>query len=217
METLGGLAIAIIVLVGGSQVINGITTPGTFFSFLTALLMAYQPLKSLATLNATLQISMASAERIFEIIDQKPKIIESLDNKDHFLNKNTSYNLKVEQVTFNYEDSPNQVLKNINLEILKGEKVALVGYSGAGKTSLINLIPRFFDTQKGKITLGGIDIKDLSFNFLRNHFSIVSQDILLFDETIKYNICYGKRTYQTKKFLKPVKMQIAMNLLINYR
>ena len=158
METLGGLAIAIIVLVGGSQVINGVTTPGTFFSFLTALLMAYQPLKSLATLNAPLQISMASAERIFEIIDQHPKIIENLNNKDSLLNKNISYNLKIEKVNFNYEDSQNQVLKNINLEIIKGEKVALVGYSGAGNTSLINLIPRFFDTQKGKITLGGIDI-----------------------------------------------------------
>ena len=205
METLGGLAIAIIVLVGGSQVINGITTPGTFFSFLTALLMAYQPLKSLATLNATLQISMASAERIFEIIDQKPKIIENLNNKDSFLNKNTSYNLKIEKVNFNYEDSQNQVLKNINLEVIKGEKVALVGYSGAGKTSLINLIPRFFDTQKGKISLGGIDIKDLSFKFLRDHFSIVSQDILLFDETIKYNICYGKTNISNKEISEACK------------
>jgi subfamily B ATP-binding cassette protein MsbA len=167
--------------------------------------MAYQPLKSLATLNATLQISMASAERIFEIIDQNPKIIENLNNKDSLLNKNISYNLKIEKVNFNYEDSQNQVLKNINLEIIKGEKVALVGYSGAGKTSLINLIPRFFDTQKGKITLGGIDIKDLSFKFLRDHFSIVSQDILLFDETIKYNICYGKTNVSNKEIFEACK------------
>ena len=88
---------------------------------------------------------------------------------------------------------PNLILKNINIEIIKGQKVALVGHSGAGKTSLLNLIPRFFDVEKGHIFLGGIDIRDLSFKFLRDHFSIVSQDVILFDETIKTNIAYGKQ------------------------
>ncbi len=193
METLGGLAVALIVFVGGTQVISGETTPGTFFSFLTALLMAYQPLKSLATLNATLQISMASAERIFEIIDQKSLVIEKKSNKDFMLKANFPYNLKIEKVDFKYADSPNLILKNVNLEITKGQKVALVGHSGAGKTSLLNLIPRFFDIQKGHILVGGVDIKDLSLKFLRDHFSIVSQDIILFDETIKTNIIYGKQ------------------------
>ena len=192
METLGGFAVALIVFVGGTQVITGETTPGTFFSFLTALLMAYQPLKSLATLNATLQISMASAERIFEIIDQKPTIIEKKPNKDSMLKANNSYNLRIEKVDFKYENSPNLILKNINIEIVKGQKVALVGHSGAGKTSLLNLIPRFFDVKKGHIFLGNINIRDLSLKFLRDHFSIVSQDVILFDETIKTNIAYGR-------------------------
>ena len=192
METLGGLAIALIVFVGGTQVISGETTPGTFFSFLTALLMAYQPLKSLATLNATLQISMASAERIFEIIDQKPGVLEKNPNQDFMLKPGYPHNLKIEKVDFKYEGSPNLILKNINLEIVKGQKVALVGHSGAGKTSLLNLIPRFFDVDKGQIFLGEVNIRNLSFKFLRNHFSIVSQDVILFDETIKTNISYGK-------------------------
>ncbi len=193
METLGGLAVALIVFVGGTQVINGETTPGTFFSFLTALLMAYQPLKSLATLNATLQIAMASAERIFEIIDQKPLIIERNPNKDYKLKVSNPYDLKINNVHFKYENSPNLILKNINIEIIKGQKVALVGHSGAGKTSLLNLIPRFFDVEKGHILLDKVDIRDLSFKFLRDHFSIVSQDVILFDETIKTNISYGKQ------------------------
>ena len=193
METLGGLAVALIVFVGGTQVISGETTPGTFFSFLTALLMAYQPLKSLATLNATLQISMASAERIFEIIDQKPIVIEKNPNQDFMLKAGYPYNLKIEKVDFKYEDSQNLILKNINIEIPKGQKVALVGHSGAGKTSLLNLIPRFFDVDKGQIFLGEVNIRNLSFKFLRDHFSVVSQDVILFDETIKTNIAYGKQ------------------------
>ena len=193
METLGGLAVALIVFVGGTQVISGETTPGTFFSFLTALLMAYQPLKSLATLNATLQISMASAERIFEIIDQKPIVLEKNPNQDFMLKAGLPYNLKIEKVDFKYEGSPNLILKNINLEIAKGQKVALVGHSGAGKTSLLNLIPRFFDVDKGQIYLGEVNIRNLSFKFLRDHFSVVSQDVILFDETIKTNIAYGKQ------------------------
>ncbi|MAI60300.1 MAG: ABC transporter permease [Rickettsiales bacterium] len=193
METLGGLAVALIVFVGGTQVISGETTPGTFFSFLTALLMAYQPLKSLATLNATLQISMASAERIFEIIDQKPIVLEKNPNQDFMLKAGFPYNLKIEKVDFKYEGSPNLILKNINLEIAKGQKVALVGHSGAGKTSLLNLIPRFFDVDKGQIFLGEVNIRNLSFKFLRDHFSVVSQDVILFDETIKTNVAYGKQ------------------------
>jgi len=201
METIGGFAIAAIIFIGGSQVISGSTTPGTFFSFLTALLMAYQPIKSLASLNATLQMAMASAERVFDIIDIRPSILERLDNKDYLLKTDKPYNLFFSNVSFKYEGSKLKNLRNINLEILKGEKVALVGYSGAGKTTLLNLLPRFFDIQKGKITIGGVDIKDLSFDFLRNHFSLVSQDIVLFDDTLKYNITYGMKSVKDKELL----------------
>ena len=196
MEIISGLAIGGIIFIGGSQVIQDQTTPGTFFSFLTALLMAYQPVKSLASLNATLQIAMASAERVFEILDRKPLIEEAKFPKDKKLNLHK--NLKISKVFFKYPNSTKLILKNINLEIHSGERIALVGYSGAGKTTLMNLLPRFFDPSKGKIEIGGIDIKDLSFGYLRNFFSLVSQDIVLFDETIKYNICYGSNNYSDK-------------------
>ena len=205
METLGGLAIAIIIYTGGSQVISGTTTPGTFFSFLTALLMAYQPIKSLASLNATLQMAMAAAERIFNIIDTKPLIIEKQNNKDIHLKNDTTYNVKFSDVTFAYESSNKNILSNINLNIKRGEKIALVGYSGAGKTTLLNLLPRFYEIKRGRITINDIDIRDLSFSFLRNHFSLVSQDIVLFDDTIKYNICYGQNNINNKQILEACK------------
>ncbi len=205
METLGGLAIGVIIYTGGSQVISGTTTPGTFFSFLTALLMAYQPIKSLASLNATLQMAMAAAERIFNIIDTKPLIIEKQNNKDIHLKNDTTYNVKFSDVTFAYESSNKNILSNINLDIKRGEKIALVGYSGAGKTTLLNLLPRFYEIKKGRITINDIDIRDLSFSFLRNHFSLVSQDIVLFDDTIKYNICYGQNNINNKQILEACK------------
>ena len=198
MEIISGVAIAGIIFIGGSQVILDQTTPGTFFSFLTALLMAYQPIKSLASLNATLQISMASAERIFEIVDQKPQIRQLIKTKDESLDPKLKYNISISKMYFKYQASTKFILKNINLEIFSGEKVALVGYSGAGKTTLMNLLPRFFDPTKGKIKIGGIDIRELSLNFLRDYFSLVSQDIVLFDETIKYNISYGDKNYNLK-------------------
>lgn len=195
MEIVSGCAIGGIIFIGGSQVILGQTTPGTFFSFLTALLMAYQPVKSLASLNATLQVAMASAERVFEILDKKPLIKETKFPKDNELKFQDKNNINISKISFKYPSSTKLILKNINLEIFNGERVALVGYSGAGKTTLLNLLPRFFDPSKGRIEIGGIDIKNLSFNFIRNYFSLVSQDIVLFDETIKYNICYGPNIY----------------------
>ena len=195
MEIISGFAIGSIIFIGGSQVIQGQTTPGTFFSFLTALLMAYQPIKSLASLNATLQIAMASADRVFEILDKKPLIRDAKLPKDNLLDLKAKNNINISNISFKYPNSTKLILKNINLEIYNGERVALVGYSGAGKTTLLNLLPRFFDPYCGKIEIGGIDIKNLSFNFIRNYFSLVSQDIVLFDETIKYNICYGSNKY----------------------
>jgi len=181
---------------------------------LTALLMAYQPIKSLASLNATLQIAMASAERVFEIIDKKTLIIESKRPKDNDLNLNLKNNIRISKMSFKYPSSTKLILKNINLEIHNGERIALVGYSGAGKTTLMNLLPRFFDPSKGKIEIGGVDIKELSFNFLRNYFSLVSQEIVLFDETIKYNICYGAKMYSDKD-LKSACSKAHCNEFIN--
>ena len=113
--------------------------------------------------------------------------------------------MKFSDVTFAYESSNKNILSNINLNIKRGEKIALVGYSGAGKTTLLNLLPRFYEIKRGRITINDIDIRDLSFSFLRNHFSLVSQDIVLFDDTIKYNICYGQNNINNKQILEACK------------
>ena len=195
METLGGLAIASVIWVGGSQVISGETTPGTFFSFITALLMAYQPVKSLASLNSTLQTAMASAQRVFSIIDITPKIVDKEKVSFNEIKLNINKNIKFKNVSFKYANSENDILKNISIDIPHGKKVALVGHSGAGKTSLLNLIPRFYEPYKGQILINNKDICDLGIKNLRSLLSIVSQDIVLFDETIKYNIAYGSYNY----------------------
>ncbi|MAH78517.1 MAG: ABC transporter permease [Rickettsiales bacterium] len=201
METLGGLAIAGIIFVGGSQVIEGTTTPGTFFSFITALLMAYQPVKSLASLNTTLQTAMASAQRVFSIIDIKPKIVDKgiISIKKNHLQRNKG--IKFSNINFKYSNSKNNIIKNCSFEIPFGKKIALVGPSGSGKTTLLNLIPRFYEPQSGYITIFDEDIKKLKLKELRNSLSIVSQDITLFDGTIKYNITYGSE-YKTEDEIK---------------
>ena len=153
METLGGIAVATVVWFGGNQVIQGTTTPGTFFSFITALLMAYQPIKSLAGLNATLQNAMASAQRVFSIIDTKPEIIDINEERIGQIDFNGKNIINFSNVSFKYINSKLDVLKNCSFTIPYGQKVALVGLSGAGKTSLLNLIPRFYEPYKGKILI----------------------------------------------------------------
>ena len=191
MESLGGIAVAGIIWIGGSQVIAGETTPGTFFSFITALIMAYQPVKSLAGLNATLQNAMAAAQRVFFIIDNKTNILNKGNNDISILNSQKIKTIYLKDINFKYPSSKRIILKNISIIFEHSKKTAIVGPSGAGKTSLLNLLPRFYDLQKGKILINDTDIKKFSLKDLRNLFSLVSQDVVLFDNTIKYNIQYG--------------------------
>ena len=191
METLGGIAVALIIWIGGNQVIQGFTTPGTFFSFITALIMAYQPVKSLAGLNSTLQTAMAAAQRVFDIMDKEHKIKNegkiftkrSIDftNKDIFINN----------VKFKYAKAKKNIFSNFSTVFPHSKTTAIVGPSGSGKTTLLNLIPRFYEPQGGQILIGDTDIKAIDLVSLRNLFSVVSQDVVLFDNTIKYNISYG--------------------------
>ena len=191
MESLGGISVAGIIWIGGSQVIAGETTPGTFFSFITALIMAYQPVKSLAGLNATLQNAMAAAQRVFFIIDNKTNILNKGNNDISILNSQKIKTIYLKDINFKYPSSKRIILKNISIIFEHSKKTAIVGPSGAGKTSLLNLLPRFYDLQKGKILINDTDIKKFSLKDLRNLFSLVSQDVVLFDNTIKYNIQYG--------------------------
>jgi subfamily B ATP-binding cassette protein MsbA len=188
METLGGIAIAAVILYGGSQVMEGSTTPGTFFSFITALLLAYEPMKRLATLNANLQNGLAAADRIFQLIDQDSEVKDAPNARNLGRARGE---IELNGVYFGYEPEKT-ALSDVSLRIKSGETVALVGPSGAGKSTILNLIPRFYDCQNGKILIDGIDIRDLSLTSLRENIALVTQEIALFDDTIRANIAYGR-------------------------
>ncbi len=188
METLGGTAIAIVILYGGHQVIDGARTPGAFFSFVTALLLAYQPLKSLANLNASLQEGLAAAHRIFQVIDVEPTIRDLPGAKPLNI---AGGEIRFERVRFGY--APGAVaLDGVCLTVPAGRTVALVGVSGAGKSTILNLIPRFFDVEEGSIAIDGQDIRSVTLASLRAAIAIVSQEVTLFDDTLRANIAYGR-------------------------
>ena len=188
METLGGLAIVAIILYGGNQVIEGTRTTGSFFAFITALLLAYEPLKKLANLNATLQQGLAAAERVFATIDAKPKIAErpgaaTLERVDG--------RIALEDVRFSYHaDVP--ALEGVSLTAEIGQTVALVGPSGAGKSTVLNLIPRFYDADGGTVTIDGHDVREVTLHSLREQIALVSQEVTLFDQSVRDNIAYGR-------------------------
>jgi len=188
METLGGMAIAIVILYGGHQVIAGARTPGAFFSFVTALLLAYQPLKSLVNLNASLQEGLAAAHRIFQVFDVEPTIREMPGARPLRV---AGGEICFDQVRFGY--SPGAVaLDGVSLTVPAGRTVALVGASGAGKSTILNLIPRFFEIEDGSIAIDGQDIRSVTLGSLRSAIAIVAQEVTLFDDTLRANIAYGR-------------------------
>ncbi|MDD9304451.1 MAG: ABC transporter ATP-binding protein [Desulfobacter sp.] len=189
MEFLGGLGIAFIIWFGGMRVINGTSTPGVFFSFLTAVMMLYDPVKKLSQLNNTIQEGVAAASRIFDILEEETSIREKLGAA---ILDTGSCEVAFEDVGFSYGKDEGEALSHINLKVAPGEVLALVGMSGGGKTSLVNLIPRLYDVTRGRVTIGGQDVRDLSIESLRRHISIVTQEPILFNESVKENIRYGK-------------------------
>lgn len=191
VETLAGLAIGFTIYYGGKQVFNGELTPGQFMSFIVAFLLAYEPVKKLAKLNANLQEGLAAADRIFKILDLKPEIKEHENAHPLITNKGQ---IHFQNVSFKYDASEKRtenIIENITATIPSGKKVALVGASGAGKSTLMNLIPRFYDTAQGKIEIDGFDIRHVTLESLRKNIALVSQDVILFDDTIKSNISFG--------------------------
>ncbi|WDP86540.1 MAG: ABC transporter ATP-binding protein [Desulfobacter sp.] len=189
MEFLGGLGIAFIIWFGGMRVINGTSTPGVFFSFLTAVMMLYDPVKKLSQLNNTIQEGVAAASRIFDILEEETSIREK---PGAAILDTGSCEVAFEDVGFSYGKDEGEALSHINLKVAPGEVLALVGMSGGGKTSLVNLIPRLYDVTRGRVTIGGQDVRDLSIESLRRHISIVTQEPILFNESVKENIRYGK-------------------------
>ena len=188
MEALGGSAVAVVILYGGYQVIEGSRTPGAFFTFITALLLAYQPLKSLANLNASLQEGLAAAQRVFEVLDIEPAIRDLADARPLRIDGGE---IVFADVRFGYQ--PQAVaLHDISLTVPGGSTVALVGPSGAGKSTMLNLIPRFYDVSAGSIVIDGQNVRSVTLASLRSSLALVAQEASLFDDTVRANIAYGR-------------------------
>jgi len=196
METLGGVAITAVIIYGGHRVIENATDPGGFFSFITALLLAYEPMKRLANLNATIQEGLAGAQRTFDALDQPSRITEKPDAKT--LNV-TQGEVRFENVSFTYPKSGGMLgqqdaaLSNLTITVPAGQTVALVGASGAGKSTVMNLVPRFYDVSDGRVLIDGQDVRDVTFSSLRGAMALVSQEVTLFDDTVRNNIAYGRQ------------------------
>ena len=188
MEALGGAAIAVVILYGGQQVISGARTPGAFFSFITALLLAYQPVKALAILNANLQEGLAAAQRVFQVLDIEPAIRDRPGARPLAVETGE---VRFDAVRFGYHAGA-VALDDISLTISGGSTVALVGPSGAGKSTMLNLIPRFYDVDQGAISIDGQDVRGVTLGSIRGAIALVAQEVSLFDDTVRANIAYGR-------------------------
>ena len=208
MEVLGGIAMAVIIWYGGKEVIYGNSTPGNFFSFTAALLMLYEPIKRLNKENHNVQQGLAASQRVFEIIDRVPEIGE----KENALEMDKVGGIiEFKHVYFKYDDK--MVLKDMNLRIEKNEVIAVVGKSGVGKTTFANLIPRFYDVAEGSIDIDGTDIRDATLDSLRKNVALVTQDVILFNDSIKNNIAYGG-VHDEEKIKEAAKMAFAHEFIL---
>jgi subfamily B ATP-binding cassette protein MsbA len=205
MEMIGGIAIALVIWYGGLQVILGKTTPGGFFAFITAFIAAYKPVKSLSSLNNNLQEGLAAAKRIFTILDTKPKIIEVANAQEL---KVANANIVLKNVEFYYANGT-KALNNLSLEAPSGNTIALVGASGGGKSTIINAILRLYDINQGSILIDGQDIRNVTLSSLRANISLVSQDVILFDDSVLANIAYGKLEASRQEVIQAAKLALA--------
>ena len=215
MEFLTGIMIATLIYYSGNLIMSGEIAINNFFSFLAAMMLAYQPVRSLATLNITINQGLASAKRILPVIDQKHDIIEDKKLEELKVDNGT---IIFDNVNFNYDSNLRPVLKSINLNILGGEMTSLVGHSGAGKSTILNLIPRFYDCKKGEIRIDNQSIKGKKLSSLRNNVSLVSQETTLFDDTILNNIKYANLNASDQEIKEAAKLSFSeefINLLPN--
>ena len=208
---LGGIGVAIIIWYGGSNVIAGDYTTGTFISFLAAVLLLYAPIKNLSKLNNAIQQGLAATDRVFDIIERESEVREQ---KNPFIIKPGPHSVTFKNVFFKYEKE--MTLKDININAKAGEILALVGMSGGGKTSLVNLIPRFYDVSKGAILIDGTDIRDCSISSLREQIAIVTQDPILFNDTIKNNIAYGNQNASNYEIERAAKAAYAYDFILSF-
>tara|TARA_B100000530_G_scaffold299492_1_gene219774 strand:- start:1389 stop:3131 length:1743 start_codon:yes stop_codon:yes gene_type:complete len=213
MEVLTGIMIAILIFYSGKLIMTGQLSINNFFSFLAAMMLAYQPVRSLATINIGIGQGLSAGKRILPIIDMKVRISKNENEKTLLLNNGS---IKFKNVSFNYlSNTENKVLKNINIEI-NGEKMtALVGHSGSGKSTMLNLIPRIYDPVNGSILIDEEDIKDINLVSLRNQISIVDQNTTLFDDTVLNNIKYAKPTASKEEIIKASELAMCSDFINN--
>ena len=212
METLTGIMIAILIYYSGRLIINDEISINNFFSFLAAMMLAYQPVRSLATLNIAVNQGLSAARRILPIIDHQNKIVENKDDKNL---KIIDGNIKFKNVRFKYEEKEKEVLKSINLEVVGKKMTALVGHSGSGKTTIMNLIPRFYNIDSGDILIDDQSIYKTKIHSLRENVSLVSQDTTLFDDTIKNNIAYGNLNASDDEIIEAARLSFSEDFINN--
>jgi len=210
METLTGIMIATLIFYSGKLIINNELGINNFFSFLAAMMLAYQPVRSLATINIAVNQGLAAADRILPIIDEKNKIIENEDDK--LLNL-TKGNIKFVNVDFSYNGNKPETLKSVNLNLSGGQMTSLVGHSGAGKSTILNLIPRFYDANSGDIFIDDQSIYSSKISSLRKNISLVSQDTTLFDDTVKNNIAYANLNSSDEEIEQVAKLSFAYEFI----
>ena len=210
MELIGGIGLAFVIWFGGYQVIKGVTTTGSFSSFVAALFLLYGPIRSLSRVNNVIQHSMAAAERVFHILDLSPEVKES---PGAYLLPRMREEVEFRHVHFHYGKV--SVLTDVSFRVKAGEKVAIVGASGAGKTTLVNLIPRFFDATSGSIHIDGHDIREVTLDSLRSQMGIVTQETILFDDTVANNIAYGKEIRTREEVIGAAKAANAHQFILS--
>ncbi|EAL8735348.1 ABC transporter ATP-binding protein [Campylobacter coli] len=202
MEIIGSLGVAAVIIIGGREVIYGTMSVGSFFAFITALFAIYTPLKRLSSLYGRLQGAIAASERTFYLLDLEPQILNGSKNLESIAR------IEFKQVDFAYENPYKSVLKDINFEFNKGEILALVGTSGGGKSSIINLLMRFYDKQKGEILLNDLDISEFSIESLHDRIGLVTQNIYLFNDSFAENVAYSEEPNK-EKIIKALKLANA--------
>lgn len=202
MEIIGSLGVAAVIIIGGREVIHGTMSVGSFFAFITALFAIYTPLKRLSSLYGRLQGAIAASERTFYLLDLEPQILNGSKNLESIAR------IEFKQVDFAYENPYKSVLKDINFEFNKGEILALVGTSGGGKSSIINLLMRFYDKQKGEILLNDLDISEFSIESLHDRIGLVTQNIYLFNDSFAENVAYSEEPNK-EKIIKALKLANA--------
>ncbi len=207
-ELLGGFGIAFIIWYGGKGVNAGTYSFGTFMSFLTAVGLMYQPLKKISRLNNAVQRGMAAVDRIFYILERKSDIVEAASP---VIIQSEPHGIVFENVSFKYDKG--SVLRDINLNVKAGEIVALVGMSGGGKTSLVNLIPRFYEVTQGAVLIDNVDIRNASIASLRSQIAIVTQEPILFNDSVRYNIAYGNPDASEKKIIEAAEAAYAYDFI----